>query len=267
MSNVICSDQNPLIKKLRKLQQKKHRDASGQFVIEGMNLVEEAIQKGIEIDSLLISDTFSEEEFSAIQAPSGLRIEKVHHSLFEKLTDARSGVGVVAIVNKPRQDKADVEAVFRNGTNYVVLDRLQDPGNIGTIVRTAVAAGYDGVIALKGTADLYSPKVLRATAGMIFHIPILFLEDVDELVELAKATDKNIAVTTPVGGVPYFDCDLREDVLLVIGNEGNGISPELIEAASLRVTLPMYGSIESLNAAVSAAILMYERVRPERDGR
>lgn len=256
-----------MIKKLRKLQQKKNRDSSGQFVVEGMNLVEEAIQKGIEIDSLLISDTYPEEAFPELQELTGLRIERIQHSLFEKLTDARHGVGVVAIVNKPRQDEADVKAVLQKGTNCVVLDRLQDPGNIGTIVRTAVAAGYDGVIALKGTADFYSPKVLRATAGMIFHIPILFLDDVDELVELAKVAGKNIAVTTPIGGIPYFDCDLREDIFLVIGNEGNGISDELIEEASLRVTLPMCGSIESLNAAVSAAILMYERVRSDRDGR
>ena len=267
MDNVICSDKNPLIKRLRKLQQKKYRDSSGQFVIEGINLVEEAIQKGIAIDSLLISDTFSEKERLSNLDLAGIRYEIIQHTLFEKLTDARNGVGVLAIVNKPRYAKTEVYRFMQNGANCIVLDRLQDPGNIGTIVRTAVAAGYEAVIVLKGTADIYSPKVLRATAGMVFDVPILFLSGTEELVKLADEADKKIAVTTPIGGKPYYDCDLSEDIFLVIGNEGNGIADELIDAAHVRVTLPMCGSIESLNAAVSAAILMYERVRPKRNER
>ena len=111
----------------------------------------------------------------------------------------------------------------------MVLDRLQDPGNIGTIIRTAVAAGYDAIVTMKGTGDVYSPKVLRATAGMIFDVPIVPLSDRRELVKLAHDYGKRIAVTTPDGGIPYYDCDLRQDVFLVIGNEGNGIGDELIE--------------------------------------
>ena len=276
MNRVICSDQNPLLKRMRKLHQKKHRDSSGQFIIEGSNLIQEAIQKGIPMDALLISDTCAE-MMSADGVPEagsylsenvletlriqGTRVEVVDHHLFEKLTDAQNGIEMMAIVNRPEYPEAEEGNFLSSGANCVVLDRLQDPGNIGTIIRTAVAAGYEAVIALKGTADIYSPKVLRATAGMVFDIPILFLADADELVRVARAWNKRIAVTTPVGGVPYYTCDLSRDVFLVIGNEGNGAAEEVIQAADIRVTLPMCGSIESLNAAVSAAILMYERMR------
>ncbi len=261
MNKVIYSDQNPLLKCVRKLQQKKHRDSAGQFVIEGSNLIQEAIQKGIRMDALLVSDTCEEGNAFEALRERGTNVVWVEHHLFNRITDAKNGIEVLAIVDRPKLTKPETERMLEPGTNCVVLDRLQDPGNIGTIIRTAVAAGYQAVIALKGTADVYSPKVLRATAGMVFDIPILFLTDAEELQNLARTWNKRIAVTTPVGGRPYYECDLMRDVLLVIGNEGNGASTKVIEAADVRVTLPMCGSIESLNAAVSAAILMYERVR------
>lgn len=261
MSEVICSEKNPLIKRIRKLQQKKKRDASGQMIIEGSNLIREAVQKGICMDALLISDIYPSEPWMKELSKRGVRVERVDAFLFEKITDARNGVGLLAIVDRPVADESQFENCFRPGSNCVVLDRLQDPGNIGTIIRTAVAAGYDAIVTMKGTGDVYSPKVLRATAGMIFDVPIVPLSDSRELVKLAHDYGKRIAVTTPDGGIPYYDCDLRQDVFLVIGNEGNGIGDELIEASDIRVTLPMYGGIESLNAAVSAGILMYERVR------
>ncbi len=258
---MICSEQNPLIKRVRKLQQKKHRDASGKLIIEGSNLIREAIQKGIKMDALLISDIYPSESWISDLRTSGVRVERVDSVIFEKLTDARNGVGLLAIVNRPEYEATEDSPWFRRGSNCIVLDRLQDPGNIGTVIRTAVAASYDAVIVMKGTADVYSPKVLRATAGMIFDMPVVFVPDVPSLLALAEKTGKKIAVTTPDGGEPHYDCDLTQDVFLVIGNEGNGISHELIESSDIRVTLPMYGDIESLNAAVSAAILMYERVR------
>lgn len=258
---MICSEQNQLIKRVRKLQQKKHRDASGKVIIEGSNLIREAIQKGVRMDALLISDIYPPEHWISDLKASGVRVERVDSVIFEKLTDARNGVGLLAIVDRPEYEIADSSPWFRKGANCIVLDRLQDPGNIGTVIRTAVAASYDAVIVMKGTADVYSPKVLRATAGMIFDMPVIFVPDVPSLLALASKVGKKIAVTTPVGGMPYYDCNLSRDIFLIIGNEGNGISQELIDASDIRVTLPMYGDIESLNAAVSAAILMYERVR------
>ena len=159
--------------------------------------------------------------------------------------------------------ETDLTAVSRlpSGANILVLDRIQDPGNMGTMIRTAVAAGYGMIIAAKGTVDVYSPKVLRATAGMIFEIPIVYADSTEELADVLRASGRKIAVTDPAGGRPYYEEDLSRNTALVIGNEGNGVSDEVMALADIRVTLPMKGSIESLNAAVSAAILMYEAVR------
>jgi TrmH family RNA methyltransferase len=145
--------------------------------------------------------------------------------------------------------------------NILVLDRIQDPGNMGTMIRTAVAAGYRLILASRGTVDIYSPKVLRATAGMVFDIPVLYAEDEDDLMRLIARSGRRSVVTVPSGGRPYYDEDLRRGIALIIGNEGNGASERLISSADIRVTLPMRGSIESLNAAVAAAILMYESIR------
>ena len=163
----------------------------------------------------------------------------------------------------PRRFLEDISDIYSLplDSNILVLDRIQDPGNIGTMIRTAAAAGYGMIIAVKGTADIYSAKVLRATAGMIFDIPFVYIGSASELADLMRKTGKRIVVTDPAGGRPYYEEDLRAGIALVIGNEGNGISSEIMALADVRVTLPMKGSTESLNAAAAAAILMYEAVR------
>ena len=178
----------------------------------------------------------------------GLTVCTVPAKTFAGLTDAGNGIGICAVLRMPETDLTTVSRL-PSGTNILVLDRIQDPGNMGTMIRTAVAAGYGMIIAAKGTVDVYSPKVLRATAGMIFEIPIVYADSTEELADVLRASGRKIAVTDPAGGA------------LVIGNEGNGVSDEVMALADIRVTLPMKGSIESLNAAVSAAILMYEAVR------
>ena len=258
MSPVIQSDQNIAIKRVRKLQRKKYRDAAGQFIIEGRNLVWEACRKDIVIDTLLIAEDFPAESWTEGLRASGTRVYRVEQHLFERLTEAENGAGLLAVVNYPEVNDA---VLARPGGCIVVLDRLQDPGNIGTIIRTAVAAGYDAVVSLKGTADIFSRKVLRATAGMIFDIPIFRIDNPEELLEMLKRYGKRAVVTVPEGGVPYYDVNLSDNVALIVGNEGNGISEMLKNSADERVTIPMCGEIESLNAAISAAILMYERVR------
>lgn len=129
------------------------------------------------------------------------------------------------------------------------------------MIRTAVAAGYSIVATIKGTADIYSPKVLRASAGMIFDIAVVELVDANDLKKMVSRLDKKIVVTDPRKGVPYYKCSLARDVALVIGNEGNGISEEILESSDIRVNIPMQGEVESLNAAVCASLLMYEAMR------
>ena len=148
-----------------------------------------------------------------------------------------------------------------NGGNYIVLDRLQDPGNIGTILRTADAAGFELAVLVKGTADPYSPKVVRSAAGSLFRVPICFVDGPDELIGLVHENGKRLIATALEAEKAYYDCDLKEDAAIVIGNEGNGIDRELLKRADEIITIPMAGNTESLNAAVSAGILMYERIR------
>ena len=148
------------------------------------------------------------------------------------------------------------------GGNFVVLDRLQDPGNIGTILRTADAAGYKLAVVMKGTADVFSPKVVRAATGSLFRMPVVFMDSEEELLEFTRAAGKKTVATCFDTDLYYYDVNLKENIALIIGNEGNGISETLIASSDVKIKIPMHGNIESLNASVAAGILMYEAVRP-----
>ena len=259
------SADNSRIKLVRRLATRKGRLSEGRFAAEGINLLREAVSCGLDIDFIVRADGYDggDMEDYLLRAASSpdMTVVQVPQAMFDRLTDAEHGAGVITVIRTPSGDAA--AEILRNdsGSNVLVLDRVQDPGNIGTMIRTAVAAGYSAVVAVKGTADIYSPKVLRATAGMVFRMSFAYAEDAEELAEMLRAGGRRIVVTDPAGGTPYYKEDLRSGVALVIGNEGSGISREIMDAADVRVTLPMKGEIESLNAAVSAAILMYEAVR------
>lgn len=255
------SSDNNRIKLVRKLQTKKNRDAENKFVIEGINLVGEAIRRGIRTEFVMVSDEFDGGELiKQLAADATATVCEVPAQIFNKITDADNGVGILAVIDKKNIQPEDITDLPADA-NVLVLDRLQDPGNIGTMIRTAVATGYGAIVLVKGTADVYSPKVLRSTAGMIFDIPFAMVDDARELREKMTTWGKRCVVTTVDGGRPYYEEDLKHGIALVIGNEGNGVSDEVLALADVRVTIPMKGEIESLNAAISAAILMYEAVR------
>ena len=260
----ISSPDNDKIRLINKLGRKKYRDKHGEFVIEGINLVRAALSKAQHIKLVLISDDFDYREI-ADELAEGVEYRDIYlipRYLFDKISDAENGSGIIAVVDKISYRLDALDSLKSIGTNNIlVLDRLQDPGNIGTMIRTAVATGYSIVATIKGTADIFSPKVLRASAGMIFGISVVELDDVDELKTLTTVLDKKIVVTDPRKGCPYYECNLKKDIALIIGDEGNGISDEIMECSDVRVTIPMQGEVESLNAAICASILMYEAVR------
>lgn len=259
----ILSPSNRTLSHVRKLRRKHVRDEEGLLVLEGANLLEEAIRHHIPLTDVLIAEDASTERLGPLLSeyvPTN-RMKLLPRDLFEQAAEAVNGSGFLAIAEKPQMTKNKLREELRAGDNILVLDRVQDPGNIGTMVRTAVAAGYRAVITMKGTADCYSSKVLRATAGMIFAIPLLTLEGPEELSAYTGELGKQLTVTDPAGGIPYYSCDLTRDIALVIGNEGKGVDPAIMDAAEKRVTIPMSGEIESLNAAVAAALLMYEAHR------
>ena len=255
------SSDNNRIKLVRKLQNKKNRDAENKFVIEGINLVSEAIRRNIKTEYVMLSDEFDGGELvQQLIDDVSTTVCQVPGAIFDKITDADNGVGILAVIDKKTIQPEDISSLPQDA-NILVMDRLQDPGNIGTMIRTAVATGYGAIVLVKGTADVYSPKVLRSTAGMIFDIPIINVDSAAELRKMMTSMNRKFVVTAVEGGKPYYEEDLQHGIALIIGNEGNGVSDEMMALADVKVTIPMKGEIESLNAAISAAILMYEAIR------
>lgn len=266
----ISSADNTRVKLVRKLSSRKGRESKERFVAEGLNLVCEMIEGDHDIDFIMFSESFANDGANIRKNAilnyienSGCDACSVDDRIFSKLSDAEHGIDVLAVVRINRYDAGFIKNL-PDDVNILVCDRIQDPGNMGTMIRTAVAAGYGAVIALPGTVDIYSPKVLRATAGMVFEMPVVYVSSEEELFEIIKETGRRLAVTVPSGGSPYYDEDLKRGIALVIGNEGNGASGSIIDRADVRVTIPMKGNTESLNAAAAAAILMYEAIRNNR---
>lgn len=252
----ITSGENRIFRLCEQLTHKKYRDKLGMYLIEGENLLEEAVKNHAEIKTVLVRQDYGGNFYGSED-----KVFYLDDRLFDRLSQTETSQGIMAIVKKPEFSRAEFTDK-NDGSNYVVLDRLQDPGNIGTIIRTADAAGYGLVIAMKGTADVFSPKAVRAATGSLFRMPVVFMDSVDELMEFTRAAGKKLAATCFDTDRYYYDEDLRENIALIIGNEGGGICRELIESSDLKIKIPMHGNIESLNASVAAGILMYEAVRP-----
>lgn len=255
MGKYIASKDNRIIKECSRLAQKKYRDKEGRYLIEGENLIREAVSNHVVIHDLLLREGSETEPYEKLDPYI------IESRVFDAIAQTETSQGILAIVDKPGYTFSKLEEINTKSSNILVLDRLQDPGNIGTIIRTAEGAGYSAVIAIKGTADIYSPKVVRAAAGSVFRIPIVSVEDGRELQELVRKLGKKLAVTCLSNDRYYYDEELKEGIALVIGNEGGGCSQSLIDAADIKVMIPMMGKLESLNASVAAGILMYEAMR------
>ncbi|HZK01687.1 MAG TPA: RNA methyltransferase, partial [Anaerovoracaceae bacterium] len=186
----------------------------------------------------------------------------VSDKIFDKITDTRTPQGIAALMKIKRWARDDF---FKNANtdngNILIFDRIQDPGNAGTLLRTAEAANFRGVVAIKGTVDLYNSKVVRSAAGSLLRIPVLFTNDVSETIEIVRNAGKKIVVATPYSDNIYFTLPLCQDVAIVIGNEGQGTHEMFLEKADYTVKIPMSNTVESLNAAMAGGILMYEAVR------
>ena len=255
----ITSKDNKIFRHALSLKTKKYRDRNGEYLIEGPNLLKEALKEEIDVEAVFVRPEMTDEEAGIIE--EGPELDRktfiLSNRLFDELKDTETSQGIVTVVRK----RQDPYPKGKPGGNYVVLDRLQDPGNIGTILRTADAAGYEMAVFMKGTADPYSPKVVRSATGSLFRLPMVFVKDAEELAELVHSAGKRLIATAMDAEKAYYDCDLEKDAAIIIGNEGNGISPELMMRADEKIMIPMAGNTESLNAAVAAGILMYERIR------
>lgn len=251
--------QNPLVKAAAELKQKKHRQQRGEFLAEGLRTVEEAVAFK---SAQLIFYTAAEDERTLQlleQAASmQLKLVCVSEAVMKKIADTETPQGIIAVC---RMQEQPLDKLLASGKLLLVLDRVGDPGNIGTMLRTADAAGVGGIILLKGTADIYAPKTVRASMGSLFHVPILSGVAEQEFIDNAKKAGYQILVTALDGADNLYQADLKGRLAFVMGNEAGGVSTTLLQQADKRVFIPMRGKAESLNVAMAAGIIMFEAMR------
>ena len=237
---LITSLNNEHIKEILKLKEKKYRDLSNTFLIEGRHLVLEAHREKKIVELILEQDELFTLDTNTLYVSS---------SVMKKLSDLKTPSNVMAVV-----EKLDEKPI---GEKILILDNVQDPGNLGTIIRSAVAFNFDTIVLSPKTVDLYNPKVVRSTQGMMFHTNIIIREPVSFINEL-KNEGYKIVGTKVTNGIDVRESKTYSHFALIIGNEGKGMSEELSELCDEYLYIKMNDQCESLNAAVAASILMYE---------
>lgn len=253
---VITSKDNERIKKIRKLKDsKKEREEQEQFIVEGTKMIEEAIKEEAKINTIIICEECIKQDI--IDSKLLYEIAKyeclyVSENIFKALTDVVNPQGIIAIIDKDEK----IRSINYEDKLIVLLDGVQDPGNLGTILRTLDAAGIKQVIVTNNTVEVYNPKVIRATMGAIFRIKVIKMENINEL----KKHGYKMVSTTLNAETNIYDIKFNKHVV-VIGNEANGVSADILEKSDIKAKIPMPGNAESLNASVAASIIIYEFVR------
>ncbi len=256
--DTIVSKDNSIIKEVKKLKERKYRREENKFLVEGFRFVSEALDSDFNVLQIFLCDNSLDKYKSFHINDRVKRDTKVYllkENVFKTISSTDTPQGIIAVVDNKSLKISDI-----NGF-YVLVDKIQDPGNMGTIIRTAHAAGALGIIITKGTVDIYNEKTLRATMGSIFHVPIL--EDNNfEIVNSLINKGFKILASSLQSDKNFYQLPLRHSkVIICIGNEGNGISDEIYNIAHETFKIPMPGGAESLNAGVAASIVMFEVVR------
>ena len=255
----ITSKDNELIKHIRKLKDKKYRDESNEYVVEGVKLVEEAVKENAKIKQIIVC----EDTTRTYEIPTHIMLEiakyeciSVSDKIFNIITQVTNPQGIMAIIEKNAQNaKIDYTQDI-----IVVLDDVQDPGNLGTILRTVDSIGLNQIIVSKGTADAFNSKVVRSTMGAIFRIKIIEVENLAQAIKEMRKHHFKLMVTSLQTKNSIYDIDFNKKII-VIGNEANGVSKEIQDMADEKAKIPLLGRTESLNASVAAGVVMYEYVR------
>lgn len=259
----ISSKNNHLIKLAKSLANRKFREREKMFILEGVRLIEEALDAGVQIDFILYSMKLSSstrgskllERFD----DQGGAIYLVEESLFDDVADTENPQGILAVAKILHSEFSQVELNERS--LLLLIDGVQDPGNLGTMIRTACAAGASGVVLTKGTVDLFNPKVIRASMGTIFQIPVIIKEDNQSILEFFKSNGFRILVADAKGEKLYYHAEAAGPVVWVLGNEANGPGEFFQRHGDEIVSIPLLGKAESLNVAVAAGILLFDHVR------
>lgn len=256
----ITSKENEKIKYTKSLLKNRKRNEEKKYIIEGYRILKQALESDIYIEYIVFSDEFlnkdEHKDFIDYLEDSSFKIYKTTQKLFKEMTDTEKTQGILAVV---KQKEYTIEEILNKHVNFtLLLDRIQDPGNMGTIIRTADSAGVDSIIILKGCVDVYNSKVIRSTMGSIFNVPIMEVDNENDIIEILKEKEFNIVSSYLNTDNYYHDVEYGGKVALVIGNEANGISDNIIDKSDILVKIPIYGKSESLNAAIASGILMYE---------
>lgn len=259
----ITSMQNKYIKQINALKTKKERDKTKLFITEGHRLVNE-IPQNWDIEYLILDNSYisklnKNEKLNFEKKFSNKKIFTVSTELFEKISDTVTPQGIMAVC---KQKTFSEEKLYKKENPFfIMLEKVCDPGNLGTLIRTADSAGADGVFLSKGCVDLYNPKTIRATMGSIFHLPIVINSDFNNLCDTLSNKNISIYAAHLKGTSLPYSLDLKKGCAILIGNEANGLSDEISKKSTTLVKIPMLGNAESMNASIAGSIFIYEVVR------
>lgn len=265
----ITSKDNAIFKLIKSLKIRKYRIREALFVVEGPKQVVEAETSRYDLKYLVVRqdrlgylkdyDLFDRVDRYACTVIS------MDERLFKQISDTENNQGILAVLSYEPLSEKDFMMEVPSGSNVLVLDKLQDPGNIGTIIRTAEGAGFKGIILLKGSGDVFSPKSIRAAGGAMLRMPVTMINDAATLRRLSCEFSKRLIVSDVESGLAYYDVDLSENIFLVMGNEGHGVSKEILDMADIRINIPTDGALESLNVATAGAVLMMDSLRQSKN--
>jgi RNA methyltransferase, TrmH family len=260
MTELISSAANPLIKRARLLADRRHRRREGAFVVQGIQPVSQAVAAGADIEALIVAPDLLRQPAAAAmvrqQEEGGTRVARITGELFGRMAGRDGPTGLAAIVRASPAALADLRV--EPGSLFVALHEIGNPGNLGTIIRTADAAGAAGVILVGPSTDPYDPAAVKASMGALFSVPVARAATAGELTEWAAARGVSMAVTSARGSRPVWAAELPLPLVILLGSEGAGLPEDLLSQGELQLRIPMTGTAESLNLAVAAGILLYE---------
>ena len=263
MTVTISSAANPLVKRVRLLADRKHRRREGAFVVEGPQPVWRAVEAGWEIESIIIAPTLltgaSAQRMVEEQERSGVPVARLSADLFKRLVDRDGPSGLAAIVRSRTGGLSDL--AVHPGAVFVALDRISNPGNLGTIIRTVDAVGGAGVILIGDTVDAFSPAAVKASMGSLFAVDVVHTPEPDAFFSWASERGVTVLATSGTADADHWDAAYEPPLAFLFGSEREGLPDSMLAGADSRLRIPMVGTAESLNVGVAAAIMLYEARR------
>lgn len=266
--NMITSHANKGVKEVIQLAQKaKARKESGLYIVEGAKMFLEAPEEAIE--KIYVSEepagqlaAVCEEKIKKVCACRPVPCETVSNDVFRKMSDTKTPQGILSVLRQPHYNIE--EMLVKENPLLLLLEDIQDPGNLGTMFRAGEGAGITGVIMSEGTVDIYNPKTIRSTMGSIYRVPFVYVKNLDEATAILREKEIMLYAACLEGAKHYDTCVYSKGAAFIIGNEANGLQEKTAKEADTSVIIPMLGKVESLNAAVAASVLLFEAARQRR---